>query len=227
MRTLAITTSTLRCGVALLDGATVIAHRAVDDDRLHAERIFSMIDEVLAEAAWSKRELSLVACDIGPGSFTGVRVGLASAKGIALGLRIPIVGIGSLEAMAHAARRHVDDVPILAVLDARRDERFVAVSVLGGELVPPTHVPTARLPELAMEFGPSARWCGDAGGTLDEARRVLGHGCELPDAGVVGRAGLDLVARRGPDALADLEPRYVRPPDAKLPAAAPDRRLAR
>jgi len=208
MRTLAMTTSTLRCGVALLDGPSVVARRSVDDDRLHAERIFAMIDECLAEARWMRRALELVACDVGPGSFTGVRVGLASAKGIALGLRIPIVGVGSLEAMACAALPVVAGSTVLAVLDARREERFVAAYSAAGEVLPPAHLPTARLLEFLGELSEDACFCGDDGGVLAPARRVEGLGCDLPDAGV-------------------LEPRYVRPPDAKLPTLAPDRRLPR
>ena len=118
MKTLAITTSTNRCAVALLLGAEPVAARIVDEDRLHAERIFALIDDALLEAAWTKEELGLVACDLGPGSFTGVRVGLATAKGIALGLGIPIVGVGSLEAMAAAVIHGTLGAPVLAVIDA-------------------------------------------------------------------------------------------------------------
>lgn len=225
-RALALTTSTLRCGVALVDGEAAVAQRSIDDDRLHAERIFSMIDEVLAEASWSKSMLELVACDVGPGSFTGVRVGLSSAKGIAFGLGVPLVGVGSLEAMAYGARANAAR-SIVAILDARRDERFVAMLGADGHWTSPKHVPTANLAELVNDLGPDALWCGDDGGVLEPSRRISGAECDLPDATVLGRVAVARFRRDGADALRDLEPIYVRPADAKLPSLAPDRFLPR
>ena len=227
MKTLAITTSTNRCAVALLLGAEPVAARIVDEDRLHAERIFALIDDALLEAAWTKEELGLVACDLGPGSFTGVRVGLATAKGIALGLGIPIVGVGSLEAMAAAVIHGTLGAPVLAVIDARRGERFVAAYAVDGVRMAPRHVANADLASLAAELGDGWRWCGDASGLLDDANGLLAPACRLPDPCWVGKVGAALVRSRGPDELAALEPVYVRGPDAGLPATPPDWRVQR
>jgi tRNA threonylcarbamoyladenosine biosynthesis protein TsaB len=225
MKTLAITTSTNRCGVALVGAAGTLAERRIEQGRLHAERIFSMIDEVLAEAGCTKRELELIACDVGPGSFTGVRVGLATAKGIALGLGISIVGVGSLEAMAHAAHAHGTARVVVAVLDARRGERFVGGQTSDGETFAARQVANAELAALVASLGADSVWCGEGTDDLESARCIDDSSCRLPDAAWIGRLGAERVRARGPDDLASLEPVYVRGPDAKLPAAAPDYRL--
>lgn len=224
MKTLALTTATLRCGVALVhDGATV-ATRTIDEDRLHAERLFAMVDEVLAEAGWCKASLELVACDVGPGSFTGVRVGLASAKGIALGLGIPLVGVGSLEAMAYAALAVCEASTVMAILDARRGERFVSVVDRSSVRVEPRHVANEEVAALAATFGDGLVVCGEAASVVDESRILVDARCRLPDPAWVGILGHERVRRDGPHELDSLEPTYVRPPDAKLPSAAGVRR---
>lgn len=227
MKTLAITTSTNRCAVALLLDANPIAERRVDEDRLHAERIFGLIDDVLSEAGWQKDALGLVACDLGPGSFTGVRVGLATAKGIALGLGLPIVGVGSLHAMAQAALQASSAALVLAVLDARRGERFVAAHTVQGVTIAARQVANTELSAFASELPEGWRWCGDAGGLLEEARGVVEATSQLPEASWIGKLAVQFARTRGFDCLATLEPVYVRGPDAKLPAAAPDWRLQR
>lgn len=223
LKVLALSTSSAGSSVALVVGAEVVARESLASDRLQAERIFAAIDAVLAAGGVAKRSLELVVCDLGPGSFTGVRVGVASAKGIALGFALPIVGVGALESMSVAAGV---EVPVLAVLDARRDERFVAAMGRDGLLLAPRHVRNAALPAVFAELGPEARFVGDAGGALDEDRRIRGVGCDVPDAGVIGLLGAQRFTARGADELAALEPVYVRAPDAALPAVPPDYRLA-
>src|SRR3954464_9450523 len=116
MRALAIDTSTDTPGVALCDGPNCLVRTPVDAPSSsapvpmpgqHAERLLGIIDESMKRASWKRADLELVACCIGPASCAGVRVGVATAKGIALGLGIPIVGVGSLEAMAFAHRAHL------------------------------------------------------------------------------------------------------------------------
>ncbi len=103
MKVLAISTSTPRGSAALVRDGEAVAAVAYVDLQGHAERIFQAIEAVLAQSGETRRSLDGLACDIGPGSFTGVRVGVASTKGIALGLGLPLAGVTSLEAMAAAA----------------------------------------------------------------------------------------------------------------------------
>ena len=103
MRVLALSTSTPRGSAALVRDGEVVAAVAYVDLQGHAERIFEAVDAVLAQAGEPRSAVEGLGCDVGPGSFTGVRVGVASAKGMALGLGLPLAGVVSLEAMAAAA----------------------------------------------------------------------------------------------------------------------------
>lgn len=142
VRCLGIETSSRRGSVALVERDRVVGVRLHEEVNRHGERIVPLVEELLAEAGWSRESLDRVGVGIGPGSFTGLRIGLALASGIALGLGCPIVGISSLRAMAFAAPSEAD--PVAAVLDARRSEYFVAVySAAGEELVAPQAIPQA------------------------------------------------------------------------------------
>ena len=104
----------------------------------HAERLFEAVDAVLAQAGVERASISGLACDVGPGSFTGVRVGVASAKGMALGLGLPLAGVVSLEAMAAAAFAAGAAGPgdvVVAGIDAKKGEVFVAAYGAGGEVL--------------------------------------------------------------------------------------------
>ncbi|HVY47083.1 MAG TPA: tRNA (adenosine(37)-N6)-threonylcarbamoyltransferase complex dimerization subunit type 1 TsaB, partial [Minicystis sp.] len=129
MRVLGLSTSTSRGSAAgaITDGraARVAGHGGYVDLAAHAERVFEAIDAALAAAGLDRSALDAIACDVGPGSFTGVRVGLASAKGIAMALGLPLVGVGSLEAIADEAFRAgglPEDAIVLAALDAKKAE---------------------------------------------------------------------------------------------------------
>ena len=221
MKILALTTSTPRFGAALVDGATVVASAEHDEEMKHAERLFPAVERVLAEAGWRREQLDAIACDIGPGSFTGVRVGLASAKGMALALDVPLWPVGSLEAMAAAAFALAPDGPdsVGCALDARRGELFFAV--YGRELQPrlsPEHcVQDAAVRRIeSLDLGPM--WlCGRVWrGQVEESRFLDDPSCELPSAAWMGKLANDRCASP-PPALDLIEPLYVRGPDAKLP----------
>src|SRR5262245_57876164 len=103
MRVLALSTSTARGSVALVEDDRVLGADSYQDLEGHAERIFGALERTFGMASVSPSAPVGFACDIGPGSFTGVRVGVASVKGIALARSAPLVGVVSLQAMAAAA----------------------------------------------------------------------------------------------------------------------------
>jgi len=121
MNLLAIETSTEACSVALLCGERIVARSEIAPRR-HAELLLPMCDAVLAEAGVARGALDAIAVGRGPGAFTGVRLAISAAQGIALALDIPVVPVSSLAALAMQAP--ADDAAILAVIDARMGEVY-------------------------------------------------------------------------------------------------------
>lgn len=217
MRILALETSTRRATVALLDGDRLIAHRFHEDPRTHAERIVPLIDALFAESGFPRSSLDLVASGIGPGSFTGVRVALATGKGIALALDRPLIGIGSLRAMASGLPADEQAPSVIPLIDARKNEVFVAVHGADGlEVVAPSHVARASIAELlAPHLAAGSIVVGEVAAELDipEAAIRRGFSTDLPDAAVIGRLASARAQAGDFDSLDELEPAYVRPPD--------------
>lgn len=117
---LAFDTSAAHCAAALLlpDGRCLLRHEPMDKGQ--AERLLPLLEELLAEAGLGWGDLTRLAVGTGPGNFTGVRISVAAARGLALGLGIPALGVTRLEALAHGLPR-----PITVIEDARRDEVYV------------------------------------------------------------------------------------------------------
>jgi len=121
-----IETSTTNCSVALSENGAVIGFK--EDNNLeysHAERLHVYIDEVLKTAKVSKNQLAAIAISKGPGSYTGLRIGVSAAKGLCYALSLPLISVPTLEALAH----QVDNPKgtIVAMLDARRMEVYSAI----------------------------------------------------------------------------------------------------
>lgn len=211
MLTLGVTTSTRRGSVAILEGSKVLARQEYEAADGHAERLFASLDAALAAAGASKRDLGLIACDIGPGSFTGVRVGVAAMQGAARALAVPLVGVTSLDAMA-AAARSLGIERALAILDAKKSEVFYAL--YAPELVlGPAHLALADIASLvAAGAEHSATAIGEYAGTALGSEGVRHASTDLPDAAFIALVALD---RPRPPQGGVLEPLYVRAPDAK------------
>jgi tRNA threonylcarbamoyladenosine biosynthesis protein TsaB len=185
----------------------------------HAETLLPLVEQLLAETGSARSSLDRLAVGIGPGSFTGLRVGIALAQGMALGLDRPLVGIGSLRAVARGAPEDDPRVRVVA-LDARRDELFVAAYAADGrELLAPAAFGRDVAPARVAEALAGAAALG-----LGELARELG-----PSVDPLARDDLDLpharwVALLGVDAdpsAAVAEPNYVRGPGATLPNLPP------
>jgi len=209
MIVLGLDTCLSSCSVAVLDGEHVLASAREVMARGHQERLAPMAQAVMAEAGLNFDRLERIAVTVGPGSFTGLRVGIAFAKGLAAALDLPAVGIGALEALACEA-----DGMVFAVVDARRGQVYVQGFEDGRALMAPdalsAETAAARIAELSM------------GRTFT----LVGSGAPLvadlaPAAAVIAAEGADaryvarLAAAREPRPL---KPLYLRAPDAKLPA---------
>jgi tRNA threonylcarbamoyladenosine biosynthesis protein TsaB len=147
VRLLAIETATESCSAALLIGGETI-ERSEIAPRRHAELILPMIESLLAEAGVARRQIDGIAVGRGPGAFTGVRLAISVAQGMALGLDVPVVPVSSLAALAHDTPTTGSDLPILAVIDARMGEVYAGtyrraanglVEPIGPESVGPAH----------------------------------------------------------------------------------------
>src|SRR5690242_19383342 len=131
MRVLALETSTLAGGVALMDGERLVAEYVLDVGVTHSERLLAVIDRVLADARWAPRDLEGLAVSIGPGSFTGLRVGVSTVKGLAWALGLPIAAVPTLDAMAAAVPSSA--WPVCPILTARRGEVYASLYRHDGE----------------------------------------------------------------------------------------------
>jgi tRNA threonylcarbamoyladenosine biosynthesis protein TsaB len=209
MLVLGLDTCLSTCSVAVLDGDAVRAHAAEPMARGHQERLAPMAREVMAQAGMAFGDLDRIGVTVGPGSFTGLRVGVAFAKGLALALDRPAVGIGTLEAMA----AEVEGL-VFPAIDARRGQLYLQAFEDSRALMAPDALTagdaSARIAELSLGrpftlVGSGARLLAN----VSPAARVIE--AEGADARAVAR----LAAARAPGPL---KPLYLRAPDAKLPA---------
>src|SRR5437867_10893622 len=125
MRVLAVETSTLAGGVALLDGDVLLGQYMLDVRVTHSERLMGAVDRLLGDARWTVRDLHGLAVAVGPGSFTGLRIGLSTVKGLALALGIPVAAVPPLDAMAAALPFAA--WPVCPVIDARKGEVYASL----------------------------------------------------------------------------------------------------
>lgn len=217
LRVLGIETSCVRGSVALVEAGKTLAVASHQRENAHEQSIQPLIEQVLARAGWSARALDRIAVGTGPGSFTGLRVGIALAQGISEGLEIPLVGVSSLEAMAAAAPSHLPGARV-AVLDARRGELFFAAyGADGRELMAPQIVESPAAAErLASTLGGPALLLGkDWGGGATEGLQHRSDESDLPHACWIAL----LAARREPGP--PVVPLYLRPPTAVVPPLGP------
>lgn len=223
---LALDTATQQATVALCRDTEILAEasRAVTT---HSAGLLTLIDGVLAAAAVPLAAVDAIVCGQGPGSFTGLRIGLATAKGLALAANKPLLMIGSLLALARAAGIE-RAAATLALLDAGRGEIY-AQAFLGAEALAPAWLGEpqrvgAYLATLAS--GASAPWLLVGEGALRQAEALRGA---LPaarwpapeahtiSAAELARAALDRARAEDFDDLAGAVPLYVRGPDIRLP----------
>jgi tRNA threonylcarbamoyladenosine biosynthesis protein TsaB len=227
MVTLALDTSTRTGGCAVLSGDTVMADVAGDAARSHAERLPSDLMTVLQHGGVSLADVDVFAVAVGPGSFTGLRVGIATMQGLALAAGRPLVGVSVLDALARVAatgaeRRSVDTGRRVATwVEAWRGEIYAALYDDGAIV----ESATVERPEqvLARLNGHRTFFIGDGAAVHAEAiRSAMGPQALWPAtvepalAGVIGwmaAAEVDAGRRPAPD---EIQPLYVRRPDVEI-----------
>lgn len=222
MRILAIDTALEACAAAVLDteSAGVAVHESLPMLRGHAEALIPLIARVLERARLTFSEIDRIAVTTGPGSFTGLRVGISAARGIALATGKPAVGLSTLAAYAAPFIAADDTLPVVAVIDARHDHVYLQVFGPGGRtLVTPRLVPIAEARRVAATGAP--RLVGTAANLLAGTWPAG----ERPPTAVEQRPApdIDWVARLGAAAAETglpPKPLYLRAPDAQPQNAA-------
>lgn len=225
MTVLGIETATLVCGVAVERDGAILADRWVEERSVHAEKLFGLLDEVLMAAGTPPRSLDAIAVSIGPGSFTGLRIGLSAAKGLHLALGVPLVAVPTLTALAHRAVPVLNGASghIVAALDARRDEVYCQTfAVRDGGLGAAGEVDARTVSQLVRSLpAGSVLVTGDArekvltalrsAGVADEARvRAVDDAVARCSAAAVALAGADLFRSGRTADAGTLEPQYVK-----------------
>ena len=205
---LAFDTAAAHCAAAVLSGDQVLAEVLEPMAKGQAERLFPLLEELLATAGAGWRDLSALGVGIGPGNFTGVRISVAAARGLAVSLGVRAVGVSTLEGMAHG----IDRVT-LATLDAKRDQIYL--QLFDGSGAPPVLCDLDHLPPLPARADPVCVGFR----AVDIAARVGGHVAEPPFPLAVAIARIAR-ARRHHRALPRPTPLYLRSADA-APAAVP------
>jgi tRNA threonylcarbamoyladenosine biosynthesis protein TsaB len=213
-------------GLRLSDGTTLRAYDqpAAGERPGHTKQSLTLASRLLAQAGIGWGALERIAVGVGPGTFTGLRVGIATARGLAQSLGIEVVGVGSLRVLAQAALREPGSPArrgVLAAIDARRGEAFAAAYDAQGELAPPRALPPEGLAAIPGELGGKREWLAVGDGALRFRGCLEAIAVAVPvepsplhrvDAGVLCELALS-------EPAGDLEavlPDYSRRPDAEI-----------
>jgi tRNA threonylcarbamoyladenosine biosynthesis protein TsaB len=222
MRVLAIDTALEACSAAAFDTERggITASETLPMARGHAEAVMPLIARVMDLAGAEFADLDRVAVTTGPGSFTGLRVGISAARGIALAAGKPAIGLSTLAAFAAPLIAEDDSTHVVAAIDARHDQVYLQVFGIGGRTLVAPRIATLRDAARAAITGP-ARIVGSA---ANQVAAAWPRGAEpplsvehlsAPDIGWVARLGAAAAEGYGPP-----KPLYLRPPDAQPQEAA-------
>jgi tRNA threonylcarbamoyl adenosine modification protein YeaZ len=222
MRVLAIDTALAACSAAVLDTRhiAVVASESLPMERGHAEAIMPLIARVMDQAGVDFANLDRIAVTTGPGSFTGLRVGISAARGIALAAGKPAVGLSTLAGFAAPHIAENDSSTVVAVIDARHDHVYLQVFGAGGRSVAPPRIAPLKEAVRAATSGP-ARIVGSGAELIaahwpaSEPPPMLVEQLGAPDIGWIARLGAAAAEGHGPP-----KPLYLRAPDAQPQDAA-------
>jgi tRNA threonylcarbamoyladenosine biosynthesis protein TsaB len=217
MIVLAIDTALDYCAAAVLDAGarTMIAQETLEMKRGHAEALMPLIDRVMKASGIAYLGLDRIAVTTGPGSFTGLRVGISAARGIGLAADKPVIGLTTLSAYVAPLVAEHHEQPIIAAIDARHDHvYFQVVAGNGAALMRPAVVPIEDT-FVASRFG-ALRMVGNAARILADRwpRNVPAPSLVDPRPGP-DSAWVAWIGAATEPAAAPAKPFYLRPPDAK------------
>lgn len=222
MRVLAIDTALAACSAAVLDTGNdrVAASESVAMTRGHAEALMPLLAGVMKSSGLAFADLERIVVTTGPGSFTGLRVGIAAARGLGVATNIPVVGVTTLSAYAAPYLAADDQIPVVLAIDARHQHVYLQVFGAGGRtLIAPRLAPLAEAVRAASDapsriIGSAARAIADALPRTAPAP-VAVDPRDAPDIRWVARIGAAVSAAQAPP-----KPQYLRAADAQPQYAA-------
>ncbi len=223
MIVLAIETATPICSVALLDESRLIAERTLDSGTTHAERLALMIESVLKDGDISAGDLNGIAISIGPGSFTGLRIGLSVAKGLCFGCGCPLVAVSTLDALAW--RVPFSSYHVCPTLDARKKEVYACLYEVSNVSLRRLWEPIVVSPDNMLKRieRPTVFLGNGAKVYRDEIVSALGKDAHFapkelftPSAGAVARLGLEKLEAEEVTDLYSVQPVYLRKSETQL-----------
>ena len=210
MITLAIDTASLNCAVALMKDGSIVARISEKIGKGHAEKLIGQIIEACSLAKIELSSIDRIAVNIGPGSFTGVRIGVATARGLALALEKPAIGVSSLEAIGFEAHGHFPKSHIIALIDAGRDMVYRQdfdenLQPLAPATVQDREDVVATLDKKAILAGPFSKTIAHLAGFKDSSVCFL----DAPDVTSFAKLSQNKASDGSP------KPLYLREADAK------------
>lgn len=224
MKILALETSAKACSAAVTEGGQILASCYQNTGLTHSRTLMPMVESMLKNAELTVDDLGAVAVAVGPGSFTGLRIGVAAAKGLAFAAGLPAAGVSTLEAMA-LGLSHMDAL-IVCAMDARRNQVYNALfEAKNGSLTRLCQDRAVGLPELAEELRGDPRpkiAVGDGGALCQKALEESGVSCALAPARLLHQNAVGVALAAGELAAAGklttaqaLSPVYLRPAQAE------------
>jgi tRNA threonylcarbamoyladenosine biosynthesis protein TsaB len=222
MKVLGIETSTRAGSIAFIDGDRILGEFFLNLGPVHSEKLIPMIDWLLREVDIEKKEIEGIAVSIGPGSFTGLRVGLSTAKGLAFSLGIPLVGVSSLETLT---MNIFTNFSICSIIDARKREVFAAffkssdvgiIRTLDDILISPQGL-CEMIRERTVFIGDGAVLYGDLlMNVLGELALFCPLNLNFPRASNSALIGARKLREGQGDDLSTLAPQYLRKAEAEI-----------
>jgi len=217
MLVMGLDTSLQCCSVSILRDGEVIADQSFGMERGHAEHLAPMAAAALIEAGVAIRDLDRVGVVVGPGGFTGVRVGLSFARGLAIGTDLDVVGVTSLAALAENIENAEPDALIAPVIDARRGQLYAGLYRRGGALL---IAPFVATPEQVSETLQKVAGAHPVSLVGSGAAQIAHNSRDWVDSGVPEQISAKYVAQlaaAAPPPEGPPGPLYLRAPDAKPP----------
>lgn len=224
MMILGIETSTTVCGVAICRDGEIVAQSEIEGRNIHSEKILSLVHEAIAGSGVKLSDIDGIAVSAGPGSFTGLRIGLSVAKGLVFATGKKLLAVPTLEALAYRVvmnKNTLTQTDVLAALDARRDEVYCQLfHVEGGRLSVEKGARAMHAAEVVGEIGPNpVVLIGDGNGKLIQAATAIGLEAmytTVPEeinkcsSASVGLLGLQLLQRNDCADPVTAEPYYIK-----------------